>query len=83
MIASTSMAIPTVAVVYGDKSYGILGDMMGQCQFLLQIECMKPQQFVDELKKMVENAWNNREYMVKTLRKQAVIARDQAFSMED
>ena len=36
-IASTSMSVPTIAIVYGHKSHGVLGDVMGQGKYIIEI----------------------------------------------
>jgi len=36
-IASTSMSVPTIAIVYGHKSHGVLGDVMGQGKYIREI----------------------------------------------
>lgn len=59
-IASTSMAVPTIAIVYGHKSHGIIGKMMGQEKSLIEIGNYDPDGFLLELKSKIDYFWKNR-----------------------
>lgn len=59
-IASTSMGVPTIAVVYGEKSHGIIGEMMGQADYIVEIAKCSPDQLLVELKSKIDAAWANR-----------------------
>jgi polysaccharide pyruvyl transferase WcaK-like protein len=48
-IASTSLGIPTLAVVYGHKSHGIIGKMLGQEDCIIDITSFNAEQLFNEL----------------------------------
>lgn len=77
-IASTSMGVPTVAVVYGQKSHGIIGHMMGQEACVVQIGGHDPDQLTDELRAKLSGAWANREAIREELRVRAKAAKERA-----
>jgi colanic acid/amylovoran biosynthesis protein len=59
-IAATSMGIPTIAIVYGQKSFGIMGEMMGQKAYVVAIEKFDPEHVLSELKSRIDSIWENR-----------------------
>jgi polysaccharide pyruvyl transferase WcaK-like protein len=75
-IASTSMGVPTIAVVYGQKSLGIIGDMMGQEKYIVEIGNYEPEGLLDELKARIDSAWGNRESIKKELVVRAQAAKE-------
>jgi len=60
-IASTSMGVPTVAVVYGHKSHGIIGKMMGQEKCIIEIGNYDPDGLLLEMKSKIDYVLGNRD----------------------
>lgn len=56
-IASTSMLVPTVGIAYSHKMYGIIGKMLGQEEYILDIKELD----YDKLISKIYAAWENRE----------------------
>ena len=54
------MSVPTIAVVYGHKSHGIIGDMMGQMKYLIEVKKYGPDELLGELKARIDEAWASR-----------------------
>lgn len=77
-IASTSMGVPTIAVVYGQKSHGIIGTMMGQGEYVIEIAKCSPDQLLSELKYKTDRAWANRETIHQDLVVRAQAAKQRA-----
>lgn len=55
-VASTSMHVPTVAIAYSHKTYGIIGEMLGQEKYICDIKNLD----FDILKSKVNDVWQNR-----------------------
>ena len=47
-IASTSLGIPTIAVAYSHKTYGIIGEMVGCKQYVLDIRELSYESLVSQ-----------------------------------
>lgn len=62
-IASTSMYVPTIAIAYGHKAHGIIGEMLSQEKYVLDIEELD----YDTLIPKINDAWNNKEEIKKEL----------------
>lgn len=62
-IASTSMHVPTVAIAYSDKTQGIIGKMLEQERYVLDIKDLS----YDKLILKIYNAWMNRDEIKKNL----------------
>jgi colanic acid/amylovoran biosynthesis protein len=77
-IGATSLSVPTVAVVYGQKWNGIIGDMMGQSDYMVEIGKYNPDKFLNELQAKVDSAWVNREKIKNELTIRAEIAKKRA-----
>lgn len=77
-IASTSMGVPTLAIVYGHKSHGIIGKMMGQEEYIIEIEKYNPTEFLSQIKNKVDDLFENRENVQKELISNAQIAEQKA-----
>lgn len=77
-IASTSMGVPTVAVVYGQKSHGIIGTMMGQGDYVVEIAKYSPDELLSELKAKIDRSWANREAIRRELDNRSREARRRA-----
>ena len=56
-IASTSMLIPTIGIAYSHKMHGIIGKMLGQEKYILDVQDLN----YEDLKSKVYDAWQNRE----------------------
>ena len=56
-IASTSLGIPTIALAYSHKTYGIIGEMLGCKQYVLDIKELNYESLVSK----INTAWINRE----------------------
>jgi len=56
-IASTSMLVPTVGIAYSHKMHGIIGKMLGQEKYILDVKDLN----YEGLKSKIYDAWQNRE----------------------
>ena len=56
-VASTSMLVPTVGIAYSHKMHGIIGKMLGQEKYILDVQDLN----YEDLKSKVYDAWQNRE----------------------
>lgn len=56
-IASTSMGVPTVAIAYSHKYHGIIGEMLGYEQYVLDV---RKNFNSDDLIRVVDDVWKNR-----------------------
>ncbi|MCK4824863.1 polysaccharide pyruvyl transferase family protein, partial [bacterium] len=77
-IASTSMSVSTIAVVYGHKSHGVIGNMMGQGKYFIEIEKYTPNELLSELKAKIDHAWANRDSISNELKELAEAAKERA-----
>ena len=62
-IASTSMHVPTVAIAYSHKTHGIIGEMLGYNEYVLDVQNLN----YETLASATSNAWNNRTKIRKEL----------------
>jgi polysaccharide pyruvyl transferase WcaK-like protein len=62
-IASTSMLVPTVGIAYSHKMHGIIGEMLGQRKYILDIKELNYENLISTIK----DAWGNREKIRKQL----------------
>lgn len=62
-IASTSMLIPTVGIAYSHKMHGIIGEMLGQEKYVLDIKELDYESLIST----TNDAWENREEIKKEL----------------
>lgn len=60
-IAATSTHVPTVALVYGHKSHGILGKMLGLEANIIAVEDYDPPELYSKLISKIDFAWQNRD----------------------
>jgi colanic acid/amylovoran biosynthesis protein len=74
-IASTSMLVPTVGIAYSHKMHGIIGEMLGLEDYIIEIENLT----YDNLVSVVHKAWLNREDLKEHLSKKIPIIRENAF----
>lgn len=58
VIAATSMAVPSVVLSYPKdfRTYGIIGDMLGQSRWVYNIEYLQEQDLIE----MIKDAWSSR-----------------------
>jgi polysaccharide pyruvyl transferase WcaK-like protein len=62
-IAATSMLVPTVGIAYSHKMYGIIGEMLGQQKYILDIKELNYESLISK----INDAWENREKIRKEL----------------
>ena len=56
-IASTSIFVPTIAIAYSHKTHGIIGKMLGQEKYVLDIKNLD----YDTVISKIDDAWRNKE----------------------
>jgi polysaccharide pyruvyl transferase WcaK-like protein len=62
-IAATSMLVPTVGIAYSHKMHGIIGEMLGQEKYVLDIKELDYENLISTIK----DAWGNRDRIKKEL----------------
>jgi polysaccharide pyruvyl transferase WcaK-like protein len=62
-IASTSMLVPTVGIAYSHKMYGIIGEMLGQKKYIIDIKELD----YEGLMLKINDAWKNKDKIKKEL----------------
>ena len=80
LVASTSLAVPSLGIVSYSKNkfHGVIGEMMGQKNYLLDIDDKFDYDcFFAELKLKVNDLWNNRDLVVKDLQEREKIVKEQ------
>lgn len=77
-IASTSTGVPTIAIAYADKFYGVIGDVMGQEDYIIDIRDKNRKEFLNEIEKKIDVLWLNRDQVRVELAKKAKVAREHA-----
>lgn len=55
-IASTSMLVPTVGIAYSHKMHGIIGEMLGQEKYIIDIKELDYETLISK----INDAWENR-----------------------
>lgn len=63
-IASTSMLVPTIAIAYSHKTHGIIGGLLKQEEYVIDIKNMEYESLIS----VVNNLWNNREIVRQNLK---------------
>lgn len=63
-IASTSMLVPTVGIAYSHKMYGIIGQMLGQEKYILNINELES----DKLYSIINETWESRDEIIAELK---------------
>ena len=63
-IAATSMYVPTVGIAYSHKMHGIIGQMLKQENYIIDIEDLN----YDSLMNKICDCWNNRDIIKQELR---------------
>jgi polysaccharide pyruvyl transferase WcaK-like protein len=79
-IASTSLGIPTIAIAYGDKYYRIIGDTMGQEEYIVDITKSSYDEMSNEIKFKINSLWRNRDKVKETLTEKTKIVKEIAIS---
>lgn len=64
-IASTSMFVPTVGIAYSHKMHGIIGEMLGLKDYIIDIKDLSSEILIEKTLK----AWDNREEIQEHLKK--------------
>jgi colanic acid/amylovoran biosynthesis protein len=62
-IASTSMLVPTIGIAYSHKIYGIVGEMLGQKEYILDVKELTYESLISR----IDEVWKNREKIKKQL----------------
>lgn len=81
LVASTSLGIPSLGIVAYSrgKFHGIIGEMMGQETYLLDVDKgFEYDAFFAELKSKVDDLWINRNSIAENLKERTKIAKEQA-----
>ena len=73
-IASTSMLIPTVGIAYSHKMHGIIGEMLGQKKYVLDIKELDYESLIST----INDAWENREKIKKELKMKIPMVKEKA-----
>jgi polysaccharide pyruvyl transferase WcaK-like protein len=73
-IASTSMSVPTVGIAYSHKMYAIIGDMVGQERYILDIKELDYESLISK----INDAWGNREKIKKGLEMKIPMVKESA-----
>lgn len=73
-IASTSMLVPTIAIAYSHKTHGIIGKMLGQEKYVLDIKELN----YDTLISKINGAWNNKEEIKRDLKSKMKVIKERA-----
>ena len=73
-IASTSMLVPTVGIAYSHKMHGIIGEMLGQEKYVLNIKELSYESLISK----INDAWENREKIKKELEMKIPMVKEKA-----
>lgn len=73
-IASTSMLVPTVGIAYSHKMHGIIGEMLGQGKYVLDIKELNYENLISK----INDAWENRKKIKKELKMKIPIVKERA-----
>jgi colanic acid/amylovoran biosynthesis protein len=73
-IASTSMFVPTVGIAYSHKMYGIIGEMLGQEKYIIDIKELNYESLISK----INDAWENREKIRKGLEVKIPMVKEKA-----
>jgi len=74
-IAAVSMGIPVVSVAYSHKAKGIIGRMMGQEEFVVDIRGMSPDEFRDRMNYLLGRIWTDKGRIKARLEEKLKVAR--------
>jgi len=73
-IASTSMLVPTVGIAYSHKMHGIIGEMLEQEEYIIDINEFSYEKLIDT----VNSAWENKEKIRNKLKIKVPLAKEKA-----
>ncbi len=73
-IASASMTLPTISIAYSQKALGIMGEMLGLQDFVIDVKDMN----FERLKSVIDLAWRNKNKIRKQLQIKIEIVKGQA-----
>jgi colanic acid/amylovoran biosynthesis protein len=59
-VASTSMAVPTVALAWAYKFRGVIGKIMRQEKYIIEVGQYQPEELLPEITAKIDDAWANR-----------------------
>ena len=67
-IASTSLCVPTITFAYGEKYYHIIGNTMGQIDYIIDLRNPNYDEVLQETKNKIDTLWENRESISEILK---------------
>ena len=73
-IAATSMPVPTIGIAYSHKMHGIIGEMLGQEKYVLDIKDLDYESLIST----ISDAWGNREEIKKYLEMKIPVIKERA-----
>ncbi|MCK4251004.1 polysaccharide pyruvyl transferase family protein [candidate division WOR-3 bacterium] len=73
-IAATSMLVPTVGIAYSHKMHGVIGKMLGQEKYVLDIKELSYESLISK----INDAWGNREKIKKELEMKIPMVKEKA-----
>lgn len=73
-IAATSMLVPTVGIAYSHKMHGIIGEMLGQEKYVIDIKELSYESLISK----INDAWENREKIRKELEVKIPMVKEKA-----
>lgn len=74
LIAATSMGIPAIAIAYSQKTYGIIGDMLGLNEYIVNIKDLR----YEELVELLDKVWSRKDEIKAQLRMKTAILKNRA-----
>lgn len=76
MIGATSLCIPTVAIAYSHKTRGIIGKMLGQEEYVIDVNDLEYYDFISK----IDAAWDNRNKIKRDLENKIPYIKEQSLS---
>ena len=73
-IAATSMLVPTVGIAYSHKMHGIIGEMLGQKKYIIDIKELNYENLIST----INDAWENRGEIKKGLEVKIPVVKERA-----
>ena len=68
IIASTSTCVPTIAMAYSHKTHGIIGEMLGQEEFVVDVRNLYFDSLLSEILSKIDILWLERDRVRENLR---------------
>ncbi|MCD4844281.1 MAG: polysaccharide pyruvyl transferase family protein [Methanosarcinales archaeon] len=78
-IASTSMYVPTIALAHSHKFIGIIGGILDQNDFVIDLRKSNTEDLLNETKSKIDYSWKNRDIIREKLYESMKKAREKAF----